>query len=83
MEKHLDAARSRLAHLAGLSVQTDATEQRILESGEHRLAMIQADIDRLRPRVNLDPAAADAYQAAILERGQLQTVTARSREHVQ
>lgn len=77
---HLDAARARLADLGGLSAHTADTERRILEAAEHRLEAVQADLDKLRPRVNLDDDAADRYSALVLERGQLSTVIAQSRE---
>jgi hypothetical protein len=76
---HVDAARARLANLGGLADKTTHAERAILQAADDRRAAIQADIEKLRPRVNLDQAAADQYQALILERGQLDTVAAQSR----
>lgn len=75
----MDAARSRLVHLAGLAETTASTERQILAAAEDRLKAVSADIDRLRPRVHLDPAASDAYRAAVQERGQVTTVIAQAR----
>ena len=73
---HINAAKRRLAHLSGLSARTADAERRILTSAEHRHTVVLADMDRLRPRVNTDPSAATAYQAAVLEAGQLAQVIA-------
>jgi len=40
---------------------------------------VRADLDSLRPRVLLDPAAADQYGALVLKHGQLDLVVARAR----
>ncbi len=77
--QHLAAARARLADLGSLSAHTADTERRIMEAAEHRLQAVQADLDKLRLRVNLDPAAVDQYSTLVLERGQLSTVIAQSR----
>lgn len=77
--QHIGAARRRLGHLAGLAAKTRATEERILEVAEHRLAAVDADLAKLRPRVNLDEAAADSYQALTTERGHLTMVLSRAR----
>ncbi|MBI1207439.1 MAG: hypothetical protein GC191_09160 [Azospirillum sp.] len=77
-EKHLAAAKSRLLSLAGIAAKTEATERNILAAAEARLKLVQADLDRLAPRVNLDPAAADQYVAATTEIGHLRMVIARA-----
>ncbi|HEY0206510.1 MAG TPA: hypothetical protein VGC15_20450 [Acetobacteraceae bacterium] len=71
---HLDAAKRRLVHLSGLSARTADAERRILTAAQDRHAAVLADMDRLRPRVNTDPKAADAYQDLVLEAGQLARV---------
>jgi hypothetical protein len=80
LDQHIAAARTRLTHLAGLAARTDAAELKILEAAEDRRAAISADIEKLRPRVNLDDEAGDKYMALITERGQLDTVAGRSRQ---
>lgn len=82
-DQHLAAAKRRLVHLEGLSQKTEETERRILAAAEDRLAAVSADLEKLRPRVNLDQAAADQYRELTLERGKLSTVIARAREVLQ
>lgn len=79
-DRHIDAAKQRLAHLAGLSERTEAAERKILESAEDRLTAIDADLGKLRPRVNLDDAAGDQYQELTLERGQCVLVIERAKQ---
>lgn len=80
--KHIDGAKRRLAHLAGLAATTADTERRILAAAEHRLAAVDADLGALRPRTVIDPDAADRYRALTLERGQIEIVIGRAREHL-
>lgn len=75
----LDHMRSRLADLHGMAQQTAAVEKRLLEHSQHRLNDVMADMDKLRPRVAADPAAADAYQRLVIEFGRLQQVIANAR----
>ncbi len=70
------ALRKRLGDLSGLEAQTEAVERKILEASRDRLDVVQADLDRLRPRVALDDGAAGAYEKLIIERGRLNTVVA-------
>lgn len=79
-DQHLDAAKRRLVHLHGLAAKTAETERRILSAAEHRLEAVRADLEKLRPRVNLDSAAADQYQSLTLERGKLELVIGRARK---
>jgi hypothetical protein len=79
-DKHVEAARTRLVHLAGLSARTHAAEQRILDAAEHRLESVDRDIATLRPRVNLSDEAAQQYQDLHMERGQLVIVIAKARQ---
>lgn len=82
IDKHIDAARRRLAHLQGLSDQTHGTEKRIRDAAADRLGHVEESIAKLRPRVHTDPQAAEKYQALIAERGTLETVLAASRQHI-
>jgi hypothetical protein len=79
LEKHIAGTKSRLAQLAGLAARTEAAERRIAGAAEDRRAALCADLDKLRPRVHLDPGAAEQYQALVLERGQIDTVLANAR----
>lgn len=76
----LEHMRSRLADLHGMAQQTAAVEKRLLEHSQHRLNDVMADMDELRPRVAIDPAAADAYQRLVVEFGRLQQVIANARD---
>ena len=79
-DRHIEAAKRRLAHLGALSARTVETERKILAAAEDRLAAVEADRASLRSRALIDPAAADRYQALTLERGQIETVIGRARE---
>ena len=80
VDKHIGAARLRLTHLAGLSAETAAAEQRILDGASGRLDQVNADLETLRPRAAQDGEAGERYQALMLERGQLEQVVAASRQ---
>lgn len=73
-------ARRRLAHLGGLAKRAEEAERRILAAAEDRIAAIDADLAKLRPRVDLDDAAADRFMAMTAERGQCQTVAAKAQK---
>lgn len=77
-DARLAACRTRLAHLGGIASRTDDTERRILAAAEERREAVARDLATLRPRVLLDPAAAERYQALTLEAGQLSQVVARA-----
>jgi 2-phospho-L-lactate guanylyltransferase (CobY/MobA/RfbA family) len=77
-ERHIQATRTRLAHLGGLSAKSDAADKAILHAAEQRLAVVDSDLAKLSPRAIADAAAGDAYQRLTLERGQLVTVIARA-----
>ena len=77
--KHVDAAKRRLCHLAGLSQKTVEAERGILAAAGERRAAVQADLDRLQPRVNTDAAAGDQYMALTAERGRLDTMIGHAR----
>ncbi len=82
-DKHLDAARARLAHLGGLAARTEQAEKKILEAAQSRLEAVDADLAKLRPRVLLDPETGKQYQSLTMERGQLQTVIGQSQQHLE
>lgn len=74
-----DEIRSKLGDLSALAAKTEATERRILENAEKRLAVIADRLDEIRPRVLLDESLSDEYQRLILERGKLGIVVAQAR----
>ena len=80
-DKHIAAAKTRLAHLSGLQDRTAQAEQRIHDAAVARRVDVDSDLNRLRPRVHLAGDAAEQYQALILERGQLDTVIANALGH--
>jgi hypothetical protein len=80
--QHIEAARARLAHLAGVAAKTDKAEHTILASAQDRLEAVTRDLETLRPRVNLDQGAADRYMELTQERGTLATVIAQAQHHV-
>lgn len=79
-DRHIDAARRRLAHLGGVAARTSDTERRILAAAEERLGVVDKTLASLRPRTLTDPAAGDRYRDLTTERGQLVTVIASARE---
>lgn len=79
-EPHIEGAKRRLVHLAGLSGRTEEAERKIMEAAEDRLTAIDADLSKLRARVNLDGNVADRYQALTLERGQCVLVVERAKQ---
>ena len=81
-DAHLDAARKRLCHLSGLRQKTNRADQAIASAATEELAWLQEALPRLAARANLDPAAAEAYQRGILDRGRLQQVLAHSEPRV-
>ena len=76
------AARARLGALHGHAAKIDAAEKRILESAMARIDQITAHLDKLRPRVLLDKAAADKYTELVEERGKLNIVVAQARQNL-
>ena len=76
--RHVSAVKSRLVHLAGLGERTATAEKAILAAAVNRRKAVNADLDTLRSKVNLDDDAAERYQALILERGKIDTVIAAS-----
>lgn len=73
-DTHLDAARKRLCHLAGLRHKADAADKAIQTAAGAELERLQADQPRLAPRVHLDPSAAASYQRNTLDVGKLRTI---------
>lgn len=82
-DRHIAAAKSRLAHLGALAAKTAAAEQQILAAAESRLETVAAELERLRPRALADRAVGDRYQALTLERGRLETIIANARQVLQ
>ena len=64
---HLTALRRRLGHLNTMALAADQTDAKIRAAAEARLTKVQQDLDRLRPRVHLDPQAAEGYQDLVAE----------------
>jgi hypothetical protein len=79
-DRHISAAKTRLAHLAGLSSKTASAERAILTAAEHRLAAVEKEAAAVAGRVLTDMDAADRYTALVQERGRLRLVIATSRE---
>jgi hypothetical protein len=77
-DRHIEAAKMRLAHLGGLAAKTAADERRILDAAEARLHEVDGQLTQLRPRAVADAAAGDAYERLTMERGQLQIVIAQA-----
>lgn len=71
---HLNALRRRLGQLHTMELVAQQTDAKIRQAAERRLAKVQADLDRLRPRVHLDPAAANEYQDLAAELPHLRRV---------
>jgi hypothetical protein len=81
MKRHIENTRAHLGELHGLAAKTEAAERRILERAEARLDEVNAALERLRPGVEAAPdKSQDRYLALIEERGQLNTVIAKSRQ---
>lgn len=81
-QQRMQDARRQLSGLQLLAYKTEQAERRILQAAEERLDAVQSEIGTLRPRALADADAAERYQALILERGKLQQVIARSRQHL-
>ena len=77
--KHIEAAKRRLAHLAGLRARTLDSERRILDRAVARDGDVTAEMAKLRPAASVHPVAADRYQALVLEAGTLAKVIGQSR----
>ena len=77
-QKHIDAARQRLAHLAAMAHGTAEAEKRIAEAATQRLATVEAGIARARPKALTDDRAGESYTALIQERAHLHEVRRRA-----
>lgn len=73
------ALRTQLADLAVLQARTDADERKILAAALKRHDEVQAALEQARAAAEADDAAADRYQALVLEYGQLNIVIAKAR----
>lgn len=70
-QRHIDAARRRLAHLAMLERRTAEADARIRQAAEQRLAQVEADLAKARRRALLHDGAADALLNLTTERARL------------
>lgn len=78
MKKHIENTRSHLGELAVLSAQTEASERRILKSAQHRLDVVNAQIDRSGGVEAAPDRGQDRYTDLIKERARLHLVIARA-----
>lgn len=81
-DRHIEAARRRVAHLHALDHATTAAERRILDAAEKRLAVVEAEITQARRRALVHDGAADRYMELTEERGRLLEVIRRAGEHI-
>lgn len=77
MDRFSEALRKRLKALSAIGSQAESTAEQIHEAAGKRLEMVNGEIEKLRPRVNLSDEAAQRYQDLVLERGHLQKVMSR------
>lgn len=80
IDRHINAAKRRLTHLAGLASRTEQDERRIKAAAQRRLRDAQADREKLRPRALADHEAGTRFMELSDEIGQLQMVIARSEQ---
>ena len=80
LDRAITAVRRRSVQLEALRHRVDATERKIREASEDRLARVNSDIEKLRSRAVTDEEVARRYQDLIEERGRLQLVIGQSRE---
>jgi len=66
-----------LAELAGLSMRQKRAEHSIANAAAARREEIDGNLAKLRSRALTDAAAAEEYQALVLERGRLDRVLAK------
>ncbi|RVT91433.1 hypothetical protein EOD42_22520 [Rhodovarius crocodyli] len=77
-DQHMAAARRRLGHLAALDSSTDEAERKIRDAAMKRLAVVDEDLAKARPRAILHDGAGDAYLALTSERARLLNVIDRA-----
>lgn len=77
-DRHIEAARRRVAHLHALDHATQAAEQRIRDAALKRLEAVEADLAKLRPRALLHDDAAARLAELTAERGRLLEVIRRA-----
>lgn len=75
-QKHIEAARRRVAHLAALSDATTAADRRIRDAAHKRLEAVEADLAKVAPRALMHDGAAERHAALVKERARLLTVIA-------
>lgn len=71
IDSYINAIRSRLGKLSALGANAVDTDKAIVTAAGQRLEAVEADLEKLRPRVLLDDGVAQRYQELVLERGRL------------
>ena len=78
MKKHLTNTRDNLGELAMLAAQSEASERRILQAAQHRVGVVQAQIDRAGGVDASTGSGQDRYLDLVKERAQLHLIIARA-----
>lgn len=82
MKPNPEKIKSHLGELGALSAQTQKMEQKILQSAQKRLSVVEKSIEPARVAALSGVAEAeDKYQSLILERGQLHIVISKA-QHI-
>lgn len=83
MKAHIEKTKSYLGDLAGLQSKTLRAEQRILESAQERLEVVQAMIRRASAGAEAgSDKVQDRYLDLIEERGRLNIVIAKAKKNL-
>ena len=77
-QKHIDAARQRVAHLAALERASDEADKRIAKAATERLETVEAEIAKVRPSALIHDDAGTRYTELVTERGHLLEVLRRA-----
>lgn len=77
-QKHIDAARQRVAHLAALEHASAEADKRIAEAATKRLEAVEAEIAKARPHALTHDDAGSRYTDLVTERGHLMEVLRRA-----
>lgn len=75
-QKHIEAARRRVAHLAAMSDATADAERQIRDAAQTRLETVEAELAKVTPRAILHDGAAEQHATLLKERARLHTVIA-------
>jgi len=76
-DKHIAAARRRVAHLEALAAACDTADARIRDAAEKRLAALEDTIAKARRQALTSPEAAETFQRLIRERARLLAIMER------